>query len=150
MSSYISRFFFVSDSFTGSPQNQSPTEWSKTPAPAHREKAPSTNTQEKRIVSASVVRQIRLLKKICIQFGSVSCYSSLNSFIIKRYMTFPSALANVRVVCLLVTSVLERREIPATIGRSRPMRWFCSPGSAQGLLAQFTKGSGTVRALSHL
>uniref|UniRef100_A0A8C1SJE5 RAF proto-oncogene serine/threonine-protein kinase n=1 Tax=Cyprinus carpio TaxID=7962 RepID=A0A8C1SJE5_CYPCA len=32
-----------------SPQNQSPTEWSKTPAPAHREKAPSTNTQEKRI-----------------------------------------------------------------------------------------------------
>uniref|UniRef100_A0A8C2ESL4 RAF proto-oncogene serine/threonine-protein kinase n=1 Tax=Cyprinus carpio TaxID=7962 RepID=A0A8C2ESL4_CYPCA len=49
MSSYISRFFFVSDSFTGSPQNQSPTEWSKTPAPAHREKAPSTNTQEKRI-----------------------------------------------------------------------------------------------------
>uniref|UniRef100_A0A9J8BYG7 RAF proto-oncogene serine/threonine-protein kinase n=2 Tax=Cyprinus carpio TaxID=7962 RepID=A0A9J8BYG7_CYPCA len=31
------------------PQNQSPTEWSKTPAPAHREKAPSTNTQEKRI-----------------------------------------------------------------------------------------------------
>uniref|UniRef100_A0A671MT86 RAF proto-oncogene serine/threonine-protein kinase n=1 Tax=Sinocyclocheilus anshuiensis TaxID=1608454 RepID=A0A671MT86_9TELE len=29
--------------------NQSPTEWSKTPAPAHREKAPSTNTQEKRI-----------------------------------------------------------------------------------------------------
>ncbi|XP_042621794.1 RAF proto-oncogene serine/threonine-protein kinase isoform X2 [Cyprinus carpio] len=34
---------------SGSPQNQSPTEWSKTPAPAHREKAPSTNTQEKRI-----------------------------------------------------------------------------------------------------
>uniref|UniRef100_A0A672Q5Z8 RAF proto-oncogene serine/threonine-protein kinase n=1 Tax=Sinocyclocheilus grahami TaxID=75366 RepID=A0A672Q5Z8_SINGR len=32
-----------------SPQDQSPTEWSKTPAPAHREKAPSTNTQEKRI-----------------------------------------------------------------------------------------------------
>uniref|UniRef100_A0A672Q4P3 RAF proto-oncogene serine/threonine-protein kinase n=1 Tax=Sinocyclocheilus grahami TaxID=75366 RepID=A0A672Q4P3_SINGR len=31
------------------PQDQSPTEWSKTPAPAHREKAPSTNTQEKRI-----------------------------------------------------------------------------------------------------
>ncbi|XP_051768631.1 RAF proto-oncogene serine/threonine-protein kinase isoform X2 [Ctenopharyngodon idella] len=34
---------------SGSPQNLSPTEWSKTPAPAHREKAPSTNTQEKRI-----------------------------------------------------------------------------------------------------
>ncbi|KAK2874571.1 hypothetical protein QQF64_003233 [Cirrhinus molitorella] len=34
---------------SGSPLNQSPTEWSKTPAPAHREKAPSTNTQEKRI-----------------------------------------------------------------------------------------------------
>ncbi|XP_016104795.1 RAF proto-oncogene serine/threonine-protein kinase [Sinocyclocheilus grahami] len=34
---------------SGSPQDQSPTEWSKTPAPAHREKAPSTNTQEKRI-----------------------------------------------------------------------------------------------------
>uniref|UniRef100_A0A8C1KZ87 RAF proto-oncogene serine/threonine-protein kinase n=1 Tax=Cyprinus carpio TaxID=7962 RepID=A0A8C1KZ87_CYPCA len=45
----IYHVFFVSDSFTGSPQNQSPTEWSKTPAPAHREKAPSTNTQEKRI-----------------------------------------------------------------------------------------------------
>uniref|UniRef100_A0A673KZ70 RAF proto-oncogene serine/threonine-protein kinase n=1 Tax=Sinocyclocheilus rhinocerous TaxID=307959 RepID=A0A673KZ70_9TELE len=41
--------FVVSHSFTGSPQDQSPTEWSKTPAPAHREKAPSTNTQEKRI-----------------------------------------------------------------------------------------------------
>uniref|UniRef100_A0A671MR56 RAF proto-oncogene serine/threonine-protein kinase n=1 Tax=Sinocyclocheilus anshuiensis TaxID=1608454 RepID=A0A671MR56_9TELE len=41
--------FYVSHSFTGSPQDQSPTEWSKTPAPAHREKAPSTNTQEKRI-----------------------------------------------------------------------------------------------------
>ncbi|NP_001186684.1 RAF proto-oncogene serine/threonine-protein kinase isoform X1 [Danio rerio] len=34
---------------SGSPQNLSPTEWSKTPAPAHREKAPSSNTQEKRI-----------------------------------------------------------------------------------------------------
>lgn len=48
-------FFFYVLSFTGSPQNQSPTEWSKTPAPAHREKAHSTNTQEKRIVSASNV-----------------------------------------------------------------------------------------------
>uniref|UniRef100_A0A671MPI3 RAF proto-oncogene serine/threonine-protein kinase n=1 Tax=Sinocyclocheilus anshuiensis TaxID=1608454 RepID=A0A671MPI3_9TELE len=37
MPSYISHFLC------------SPTEWSKTPAPAHREKAPSTNTQEKRI-----------------------------------------------------------------------------------------------------
>ncbi|XP_056590531.1 RAF proto-oncogene serine/threonine-protein kinase isoform X2 [Triplophysa dalaica] len=31
---------------SGSPQDQSPTEWSKTPAPAHKEKAPSANTQE--------------------------------------------------------------------------------------------------------
>ncbi|KAK9966101.1 hypothetical protein ABG768_003229 [Culter alburnus] len=34
---------------SGSPQNLSPTEWPKTPAPAQREKAPSTNAQEKRI-----------------------------------------------------------------------------------------------------
>lgn len=33
---------------SGSPQSQSPTEWSKTPAPAHKEKH-STNAQEKRI-----------------------------------------------------------------------------------------------------
>lgn len=42
---------YLSHLLTGSPQNLSPTEWSKTPAPAHREKAPSSNTQEKRIVS---------------------------------------------------------------------------------------------------
>nr|XP_055039721.1 RAF proto-oncogene serine/threonine-protein kinase isoform X1 [Misgurnus anguillicaudatus] len=32
---------------SGSPQNRSPTEWSKTPAPAHKEKATTVNTQEK-------------------------------------------------------------------------------------------------------
>ncbi|XP_067286984.1 RAF proto-oncogene serine/threonine-protein kinase isoform X2 [Pseudorasbora parva] len=34
---------------SGSPHNQSPTEWPRTPAPAHREKAPSNSAQEKRI-----------------------------------------------------------------------------------------------------
>ncbi|KAJ8361084.1 hypothetical protein SKAU_G00176090 [Synaphobranchus kaupii] len=32
---------------SGSPPNQSPTGWSKTPAPTHRERAPSSNAQEK-------------------------------------------------------------------------------------------------------
>ncbi|XP_077058735.1 RAF proto-oncogene serine/threonine-protein kinase isoform X2 [Siphateles boraxobius] len=34
---------------SGSPHNESPTDWPKTPVTAHREKAPSNNTQEKRI-----------------------------------------------------------------------------------------------------
>lgn len=46
---------------------------------------------------------------------------------------------------LFVPSVLVEKEIPAITGRLTTMKWFSSPGSAQGLLAQFTKGSGMVR-----